>query len=76
MGDLKFKYFPVGKMLIYHFTKPLQGAAFWKFRDDIKRILEDTPNTDFGWERPNDTFIPIPQECVERSNGKTDIGNN
>ena len=36
MADLKVKYCPTGKMLDEHFTKPLQGTAFWKFRDEIQ----------------------------------------
>ena len=57
-------------MLAKHFTKPLQGTALWKFRAKIQGILEYTPDTYLGWDRPKYTFIPIPQECVERSNIK------
>ena len=61
MGDLKVKYFPTGKMLANHITKPLQGVAFRKFRAEIQGIPDDTPDTDLGWEIPKDMFIPIPQ---------------
>ena len=38
MGYLKDKYYPTGKMLSNHFTKPFQGAAFQNFRTDIQGI--------------------------------------
>ena len=72
MGDLKVKYCPTGKMLADHFTQLLQGTAFRKFRVEIQGIPEDTPDTDLGWYRPENTFIPSPQECVERSDVKAD----
>ena len=59
-----------------HFTKTLQGDAFRKFRSDIQGIPEDTPDTHLGWDIPEETFIPIPQECVDRSERKTDIRTN
>ena len=31
-GDVVIEYFPTEKMLGEHFTKPLQGALFRKFR--------------------------------------------
>ena len=31
-GEVKIKHFPTTKMLGDHFTKPLQGALFRKFR--------------------------------------------
>ena len=59
-------------MLVEHFIKPLQRTALHKFRSHIQVIPEDTPDTDLGWDRPKNTFIPIPQECVERSDVKAD----
>ena len=76
MGELKVKYFPMGKMLVEHFTKPSKGAAFRKFRSEIQGIPEDTPGIDLFWDRPEDTFIPIPQERVERSYVNMDISIN
>ena len=72
MGDLKVEYFQTGKMLADHFTKPLQGTAFRKFRAEIQGILEYNPDTDLGWDRPENTFIPITQDCVEKSEVKTE----
>ena len=64
IGDTKVKYFPTGNFLADHFTKPFQGTAYRKFRAEIQLIPEDTPDTDLGWDQTNNTFIPIPQECV------------
>ena len=58
MGYLKVKYVTTGKFLYDHVTKPLQGAAFQKFRADIQGIPEDTSDTELVWNRPDDTFIP------------------
>ena len=30
-GELVIRYCPTGEMLADHFTKPLQGEAFYKF---------------------------------------------
>ena len=54
------------------FTKPLQGTEFRKFRAEIQEIPEDTPDTNLGWDRPEDMFIPIPQEYVDISDLNTD----
>ena len=54
-----------------YFTKPLQGTASQKSRAAIQGIPEDTPDTDLGWDIPVNTFIPIQQEYVERSDVKT-----
>ena len=35
------KHCPTEKMLGYHFTKPLQGALFRKFRAEIMNIPDD-----------------------------------
>ena len=48
MVGLEFKYCPMGENLADHFTKPLQGADFQKFRAEIQEILEDTPYIDLG----------------------------
>ena len=59
-----------------NFTKPLQGATFPKIRSDIQGISVDAPYTDLGWDRPEVTFIPSPQEFVDISDGKTDMMTN
>ena len=59
-----------------HYTKPLKGNAFQKFRSEIQGIPEDTPDTDLVWDRPKNTFIPITQECVKRSEANMDNRNN
>ena len=76
MGVLRVKYFPTGEMLSGYFTKPLQGYAFRKFRVEIQGIPEDTPYTYLGWDRFKGIFIPSSQECVERSDIKTDMRTN
>ena len=75
MGDLKVKYQKMGKMLNNHFTKPLQGTDFHKLRSEIQGIPEDTLDTDLGWDIPDNKFIPITQDCVERSDVNTDNRN-
>ena len=64
MGYMKVKYFPTGKFLANHFTKPLQEAAFQKFGAQIQGILEDTPYTNLVWDRPEDMYIPSLQKYV------------
>ena len=59
-----------------HFTKPLQGILFIKFRAEIMNIPDDTDAFDLGWEGSKSEWEemvklhktddnPIPQECVE-----------
>lgn len=40
-GELKVEYCPTGDMTADFFTKPLQGAAFKKFRDTILNVPND-----------------------------------
>ena len=47
-GDLTIKYCPTAKMTADHFTKPLQGALFRKFRAEIQGI----PNDDTDYSLP------------------------
>jgi hypothetical protein len=49
-GDLTIKHCPTADMLGDHFTKPLQGALFRKFRAEIQGIPVDTSDADLGWE--------------------------
>ena len=45
-GDVVIEHWPTEKMLGDHFTKPLQGALFRKFRAEIMNIPD---NLDIGW---------------------------
>ena len=72
MGYLKVEYCLMGRLLADPFTKPLQGAAFHELRAEIQVISKDTPDTDLVCYRPENTFFPIPQEFVERSDVNTD----
>jgi hypothetical protein len=47
-GDIALKHFPETEMLGDHFTKPLQGGMFRKFRAEIQGILANTPDSDLG----------------------------
>ena len=38
VGDIVVKKCPIGEILSYHFTKPLQGELFRKFRVEIQGI--------------------------------------
>ncbi len=53
---------PAGDMIGDHFTKPLQGALFRKFRAIIMNIDECVTDVDLAWER--DLVPTMPQECV------------
>ncbi len=55
-------YCPAHEMIGDHFTKPLQGALFRKFRAIIMNIDEAVPDVDLAWER--DLVPSMPQECV------------
>jgi hypothetical protein len=57
-------------MLANHFTKPLQGALFRKFRAEIQGIPHDTNEAELGWDwegccEKTVSADPSPQECVE-----------
>ena len=49
-GDVHLKHFPETKMLADHFTKPLQGELFWKFRAELINISEDFKMDEVGWD--------------------------
>jgi hypothetical protein len=55
-------------MLADHFTKPLQGALFRKFRTEIQGIPEGINEAELGWDRgerkEHKKTDPSPQECV------------
>ena len=52
-GNIVVKQCPTGEMLAYHFTKPLQGPLFQKFRAEIKGIPTTTDDGEIGWDVPN-----------------------
>jgi hypothetical protein len=71
-GDITLKHCPTGEVLADHFTKPLQGALFCKFRAEIQGIPLDTYEAELGWDRVESCeevgkVDPSPQECVELS---------
>lgn len=61
-GEMSIKYCPAPSMIADHFTKPLQGHLFRKFRSIVMNMSEEVPDADLAWER--DLPIPNPQECV------------
>jgi hypothetical protein len=70
-GEITVEHCPPTEMLADHFTKPLQGAMFRKFRAEIQGIPVSMCDADLGWDRPGtkneqeqDGASPSPQECV------------
>ena len=75
---IKFQYYPTLEMLADFFTKPLQGALFYKFRDAIKgvnmdyvesykrRYLEVLEKYNLLDEKTENKF----KECVENKNSR------
>ena len=62
------------KMLAYHFTKPLQGGLFRRFRAELMNIPEDADITEMGlegseaekgilWKLHNELDPTCPHEC-------------
>jgi hypothetical protein len=65
-GDISVKHCPTGEMVGDHFTKPLQGAQFRKFRAAIQGVPTDMSDLDMGLGQDEITETgPSPQECVE-----------
>jgi hypothetical protein len=73
-GDITLKHCPATEMITDHFTKPLQGAMFRRFRAEIQGISNDIPDSDLDWDRDelgpkektiNPTNIS-PHECVDK----------
>jgi hypothetical protein len=50
-GDITIKHCPTGEMLAGHFTNPLQGPLFPKFRAEIQGIPEGINKAELGWDR-------------------------
>ena len=63
-GEVTIKYCPTKEMVADHFTKPLQGEAFYNFRSVIMNVDPGITSADLSWDRnPH----PSPQECVEEN---------
>jgi hypothetical protein len=71
-GDITLKHCPATEMIADHFTKPLQGAMFRRFRAEIQGMPNDTPDSHLGLDRDelatkgkttSSTNIS-PKECV------------
>ena len=60
--EMTIGYCPANEMIADHFTKPLQGSLFRKFRAVIMNVDERVPDDDLAWEK--DRLVPGPQECV------------
>jgi hypothetical protein len=54
-GEITVEHCPATEMLEGHFTKPLQGALFRKFRAEIQGIPVKMCDADMGWDRPTRT---------------------
>ena len=74
-GELSVQHCPTKQMLADHFTKPLQGELFRKFRAELMNIPEDIDMSQMGWDGTghpkgvtwklhNETDPACPQECV------------
>ena len=48
VGDIVVNHFPTGEMVADHFTKPLQGVLFRKFRAETQGIPTSMTNGDMG----------------------------
>jgi hypothetical protein len=51
-GEITVKHCPATEMLADHFTTPLQGTMFRKFRTEIQGVPIDMCDADVGWDRP------------------------
>ena len=74
-GGIVVKHCPTGEILADHFTKPLQGTFFRKFRAEIQVIPATTIDEEICWDAPGPfnvvpettitaTSKPSTQECV------------
>ena len=52
-GDVELKHCPMTNILADHFTKPLQGEPFQRFRSELMNIPEDADITEIGprWKK-------------------------
>jgi hypothetical protein len=79
-GEITAKHCPATEMLADHFTKPLQGTMFRKFRAEIQGVTIDMCDADVGWDRPcaiNEQELskafPSPQECAGTHADRTHV---
>ena len=74
-GDVVIEHCPTKEMLGDHFTKPLQGVLFRKFRAEIMNIPDDLDMGEMGMDGTDfkkgitcklhkETDHGFPQECV------------
>ena len=74
-GDVVTEKCTTEEMMGDHFTKPLQGALFRKFRSEIVNIPDDLDMGEMGmdrtglkkgvmWKLHNETDPGYPQNCV------------
>jgi len=63
-GDITLEHCPTEEMVADHFTKPLQGTLFRKFRAEIQGIDLGDTQYDLGCDSSDPTYEPSPQECV------------
>ena len=66
--DIVIEHCPTEEMLVGNLTKPLQGALFRKFREEIMNITDDLDMEKMGMYitglNKGDTDHGCPQECV------------
>jgi hypothetical protein len=71
-GDITLTHCPGTEILGDHFTKPLQGGMYRRFRAEIQGIPANTPDSDLGWDLGElmvkspyaGSTNTSPQECV------------
>jgi hypothetical protein len=70
-GKITVEHCPATEILGDHFTKPLQGTVFRKFRAEIQGTPVNMYDAYLGWYRPSvkseqnqDGASPSPHECV------------
>ena len=68
VGNIVVKHCPTGEMLEDHFTNPLQGALFKKFRAEIQEIPTSMNDGEMGWYTPGN--FNVPPEGYDASTGK------
>jgi hypothetical protein len=59
-GEIKIEHCPTGIMIADYFTKPLQGALFWKLRDMVMG------NTDIPLPSDESPSVPIPSKGIPK----------
>jgi hypothetical protein len=74
-GEIKLEYCPTGVMLADYFTKPLQGAAFYKFRSEIMNNEDDgdPPPTDYDDDEDPRSVLGIETDYVATEKSTTEV---